>query len=370
MAKAIKISKGVDQGLRDFFESLFNKEKIKGVFALKKMNENGAVSSSLITNGEELKNAVPLAPYMPVNAGKVLSDFSLEGTAQEPVAAVLRPCELSAFVELIKRTQGNLDNILLISLTCGGVLPLKFIKEKKNEKSQSSYWEAVKNAEISPDIRATCKICENFIPQNADMVIASVGKKDLDTECTIYLTSKKGEDYAKQAGGSAFSEAIETEKVEKLKKKREEQKTKYLEDFEKEHMGREALVKTFASCLGCHGCSHACPICYCTLCDFDSKTIEYQPLNVKQELEQKGGLKVPPGNIFFHLGRMTHMAVSCVSCGMCSDVCPVDIPVASIFSVVGTSLQEVLNYIPGKDVEEPVPSGSYKEQEFVEVGEQ
>ena len=67
---------------------------------------------------------------------------------------------------------------------------------------------------------------------------------------------------------------------------------------------------------------------------------------------------------------MTHMAVSCVSCGMCSDVCPVNIPVSTVFSRVGDSLQKVFSYLPGRDVEEPVPSGTYKEEEFSEVGEQ
>ena len=79
---------------------------------------------------------------------------------------------------------------------------------------------------------------------------------------------------------------------------------------------------------------------------------------------------MPPGNIFFHLGRMSHMAVSCVSCGMCSDVCPVNIPVATLFSTVGDSLEKVFEYVPGRSLEEPVPEGTYKVEEFVEIGEQ
>jgi formate dehydrogenase subunit beta len=370
MSKALKINKGVEEGISALLESLLNNEKIKGVFTLRKMNEDGAVAYSLIANVDELKNAVPFYPFMPVNAGKALSDFTLQGETKETVAAVLRPCELRAFIELVKRTQGSLDNILLISLTCGGVFSLKSLKDEDRENRQSQYWESVKKAEISPDLRETCKSCEYFIPHRADMVIATVGKKDMDKECTIFLNTQKGEEFAKGAPGSTVSEEMENEEIKGLMKKRQEQKTKLLEDFEKEKVGLKAVVKTFAPCLGCHGCSHVCPICYCTLCDFDSKTLEYPPASIKSELNQKGGLKVPPGNIFFHLGRMSHMAVSCVSCGMCSDVCPVNIPVATLFSIVGASLQEVFDYVPGRDVEEPVPSGAYKEQEFVEVGEQ
>ena len=38
-----------------------------------------------------------------------------------------------------------------------------------------------------------------------------------------------------------------------------------------------------------------------------------------------------PEPLLFQLGRMSHMSLSCVSCGMCEDACPVDIPVGRIF---------------------------------------
>jgi formate dehydrogenase subunit beta len=370
MSDALKISKGIEQGLREFFEFLLKSGKVGGVFALKKMNDKEAVSYSLITDTDELKDVVPLYPLMPVNAGKALSSFTLEGVPEKPVAAVLRPCELRAFIELVKRNQGSLDNILLISLTCAGVYPLKSLTNGSLKKLLPQYWESVKKADIDPGIRDTCQSCENFIPQLADMTVVSLGKKNLDKECTIVLNTEKGEEYAREAPGSIISEEVETAETKKLKEKRNEKNEKMLEDFQKNGSGLKALIKTFASCLGCHGCSQACPICYCTLCDFDSKTQEYNPLSFSSELKQKGGLRVPPGTLYFHLGRMSHMAVSCVSCGMCSDVCPVNIPVSTLFSVVGASLQEVFGYIPGRDVEETVPSGTYKEEEFAEIGEQ
>lgn len=370
MSKALKINKGIEEGIIDLLESLLQSEKIKGVFTLKKMNEDGAVAYSLISSPDELKKAVPLYPFMPVNAGKVLSSFTLREATEEPVAAVLRPCELRAFIELVKRAQGSLENILLISLTCGGVYPLESLKNGDLKNHRSSYWETVKKAEIDPETRVTCQTCEDFVPQLADMTVATVGMKDMDKECVILLNPAKGEEYAVNAPGNIITETAENGSVEKLQKLRVEKKSKLFEDFAGEHVDPKALIKTFAPCLGCHACSHACPLCFCTLCDFDSKTCEYQPQSILSEISEKQGLKVPPGNIFFHLGRMTHMAVSCVGCGMCSDVCPVNIPVAVVFSRVGDSLQKVFAYIPGRDVEEPVPSGTYKEEEFAEVGEQ
>ncbi len=61
------------------------------------------------------------------------------------------------------------------------------------------------------------------------------------------------------------------------------------------------------------------------------------------------------------------MGISCVGCGMCSDVCPADIPVSSIFMKVGESVQKMFNYLPGRDVEEDIPITTFEEQELEEV---
>jgi formate dehydrogenase subunit beta len=367
MPKAIKIKKNVEEGLLDFLKSLLEKEKINGVFTLKKMDDKGAVSYSLITSPDEFKNAVPLYPFMPVNAGKALSSFTLLGKTDEPIAAVLRPCELRGFVELVKRAQGDMENFLIISQTCGGVLSLDLMGDKNQEKTVSQYWTSVQKADIFPETREACQFCENFLPINADITVASLGNKDLDKEFILFLNSPKAEEFAKEAGGSSVSEEIETKEINEFKKKREELQEKFFNETGK---GLESLINTFAPCLACHGCSHVCPICYCTLCEFDSKTQEYKAASLNSDLKRKGGLKVPTGNLLFHLGRMTHMAVSCVSCGMCSDVCPVNIPVATVFSKVGHTLQKEFNYFPGKDIEEPAPQGTYKEDEFKTTGEQ
>lgn len=369
MAKALKINKNTEEGLLQFLEFLLENGKVEGIFTLKKLNETGAVTYSLITNTEELKKAVPLSPFMPVNAGKVLSYFTLAEKTERPVAAVLHPCELRAFIELVKRVQGSMDNILLISTTCGGVFPMAFMNNGNAAEQLSPYKESVKKAEIFENTRETCQGCENFIPHLADITVLMVGKKDTDKECVICLNSAKGEKFASEAPGNAVSAEVESAETEKLTSKRKEHKEKLFENYDKNRLGISGLSKIFAACLGCHACGEACPICHCTLCDFDSKTCEYRPESFDSELERKGGLKIPPGTLFYHLGRMSHMAVSCIACGMCSDVCPVDIPVSDVFIKAGDALQDVFQYDPGKDVEEPVPWGVFKEEEFKEVGE-
>ena len=68
---------------------------------------------------------MPLLPIMPSQGGQVLSQLTQEEPFREPVAAVVRPCEVRAFFELVKRNKGSLDNLVLISPECPGVFPVQ-----------------------------------------------------------------------------------------------------------------------------------------------------------------------------------------------------------------------------------------------------
>ena len=187
MTKALKINKSVEQGIRSILTFLLENARVKGVFTLKKISKDGAVAYSLITKPDELNDAVPLFPLMPANAGKLLSRFTLKRNTTKPIVAVVKPCELRAFIELVKREQGSLENLFFISSTCGGVYPLKMAADGTIEKNLSKYWDAVKKGEIPTDLRSACKGCTEFIPYTADMTVDLIGKNDIDKQCVIFL---------------------------------------------------------------------------------------------------------------------------------------------------------------------------------------
>jgi formate dehydrogenase subunit beta len=369
MSKALIMKPGAAPGLQSFFKYLLESQKVKGIFTLKKTNESGAVAYSLITDLGELEKAEPLYPRMPVNAAKALSEMTLREALSEPMAAFLRPCELRAFTELVKRAEGSRENLLVISPSCGGVFPLSSSADGQSEAQMAAYSESNRRGEIAAGLRRTCEACTDFVPRLADIVVGFAGKGDLDQECTLFLETPRGEEFAQGAPGTAGTAEIETKELAQLREKRAAQRDRLFKEMDKEATGEKGLIQTFSACLGCHGCRQVCPICHCFTCAFESQIHENQPLSLESELERKGGTRLPSGTLFFHLGRVAHMAISCVNCGMCSDVCPVNIPVAEIFSMVGDSLQRVFEYYPGRAVEEALPSGVYKEAEFTEVGE-
>ncbi len=367
MPEARVMKQGVEQATKELLQFLLESGRVSAVLALGRTGDNGddGVAYSLFTDPDAFGAdgvAQPLLPSMPANAGGLLSRLTLKGSLSEPIAAVVRPCELRAFVELVKFNQASLDNVLLISSTCNGVYPLDMDVNGDRE----TYWQTAAQGELNADVRPTCQACLHFVPQNADVTISLLGEAHLDDQCTLYLNTEKG---------VAFLDGLET--VEKIAETAEptpsiqhvrRQREAYRESlFAGVEVGLQGLINTFGRCISCRACKTVCPICYCHLCYFDSQDCERSLEFYELELARKGGLRVPTDTVFFQLGRLAHMSVCCVGCGMCTDVCPADIPVSTIFSKVGATVQDLFDYEPGKDLEEEIPLRTFMEEEFPQV---
>jgi len=364
MPKVLKLNKSAEEGVRELLKFLLTNGKVKGVFTLRKTGEKDSVAYSLISDPADLDNAVPLFPLMPANAGKILSRLTLGNSAAAPVAVVAKPCELRALVELVKRGQGNLENFLFISTTCGGVYPLEMMVNGEVEGKLSQYWDTVKKGKITPDIRPACTGCEYFVPYNADMTVSLVGDPDVDKQCRIFLNTDRGEQFTAGMAGELLEQELDKEALAASRCDRAAQKKKL---FDEVNVDGFNLQKAVERCIGCHGCSKACPICYCYLCYFDSGAEEYGQSHYEAELEKTGYASVLPNNSLYHLIRLFHIGISCVGCGQCSDVCPVNIPLWNITLKAGEEIQKAFDYIPGRDVEEGVPITTFEAEEPASV---
>ena len=357
-------SSGKEKAIRDFLINAVNKGIFNAVIIPLKVPAGDAFTYVLVKDTALLEEAVSLPPTMFVQGAKAISSVTRLGEGTMKIAALMRPCELRAVIELSKLGQIHLENITLISIDCPGVLPTAdFLTDPK--KHERLFNDAAQKGDDSI-MRPVCQICDKSSMISGDLHIGTLGApKD-----SFFLISKtqKGNELMQKLGISLKDDiqnwqtkvtAISDEKRKKRKKAHEELKTT--------KGGLDNLLETFSQCINCHNCMRVCPVCFCRLCYFDSDYVKHHSEEYLQRAETKGSMRFLPDTILFHVGRMTHMSLSCVSCGACEDACPMSIPVAQLFSMTADQTQGLFEYVSGRSLEDRIPLIAYKEEELYQM---
>ena len=314
----------------EFLGGLMDNKIVEAVVVPMKGATGESYSPFLIKNVDLLKDCEPIAPVMSVNSARVVSNLTIKGALPFKTAVVLKPCELASFRELIKLNQISPENLLTISFDCEGI---NYLKDNENK-------------------REICEICTHFTPEFADIQIFSYGTDEtLVASENIDLKELKLKEID-------FSQKKREDFIEKLKKERESKREEKLSSI------KDSLKDLLKNCIVCKNCMRVCPICFCQECFFESPSLKGNSVTYSLRANRLHGLDFPENKLLFHLGRMNHMSVSCVSCGACEDACPAEIPVAQIFAAAGDELKKLFDYYPGKDLDEKVPFTCYQHDEL------
>ncbi len=364
-AAVISSKESLEKKLLEILRKTMEKEIFDAILIPMKVPAGDSFAYVLIRDKNLLKDASFFSPVMPVQGAKVLSSITRLGKGNMKIAAVMRPCEIRAAIELLKLNQVNLENITLISMDCPGVLPLSSFVDNP-EKSLSLFNKALQNWD-DKIMRPTCQICDKSNMITGDVHIGILGaKKD---NFFLISNSQKGNKMMDELGLTLKENVLDDwrAKSEERSEEKHMKRKKAFKDLKSKIGNLDKLLDVFSKCINCHNCMRACPICYCRLCYFDSDKMKHPPEDYFERAERKGSMRFLPDTILFHIGRMTHMSLSCVSCGSCEDACPMSIPVAQIFSMVADETQGLFDYVSGRDIEEPIPLVTYKEEELHEV---
>ncbi|MFC2012378.1 Coenzyme F420 hydrogenase/dehydrogenase, beta subunit C-terminal domain [Chloroflexota bacterium] len=356
--------------VRGFLRGLLEKGLVDALLIPVELPSGDNVAQTLVTGVEMLESANPLAPVLPVNSARIVSAMTRISSSKKKIGVVLRPCELRAVVELVKLSQISLENLVLIGIDCFGTYSMddysKLVGEGKSP-TQNALGLAKKGNEDSL-LREACQVCDYPFPMAADITIGLIGM-DLDKSILIQADSEEGEkilealELKEEDNGNKRQTAIDKIVAERKKKLEE-----LFERIGKDINGQEKLLTAFARCINCHNCRDVCPICYCRECLFDSPTFEWGADKYLDWASRKEALKMPTDTLLFHLTRLNHMASSCVGCGLCQEACPNDVPVFGIFRTVGSKVQDVFDYVPGRSLEDELPLSTFREDELQEVG--
>jgi len=299
----------------------------------------------------------------------------LNGAKDMKIAVTCKGCDAKAMYELAKRNQINLDNIVMIGLNCGGsvspVVARNMIASKyginpndvvKEEIDKGQFIVMTKDGQhkgISIDEleaeglgrRTNCQRCETKIPRQCDIACGNWGViGDKAGKATfVEICSDKGAfvfDGAVKAGvletsapnpkGLEIRGKIENVMIKMGKKSQDKQFAAIGEGTTRLNY----IMTESSRCIKCYGCIENCPICYCVECS-----------TKKNDLVPSGRL---PPDFMFQMIRFAHIADSCVNCGQCTDVCPMNIPNSLFMHAQQVELEKMFGHKPGMDMELPV----------------
>jgi formate dehydrogenase subunit beta len=323
--------------------------------------ESKAVDAVLvISKGSDLYDAQPVLIKDPKELAKTAGSLHcgtlllpkyvkkfLDGAKNMKIGVTVKGCDTMGFIELARRKQINLDNIIMIGVNCGGsVSPIsarKMIADKFGVDPDKVHKEEIDKGQfiieyegghkgISIDEleeagygrRSNCRRCKYKIPRQADLACGNwgvIGEK-AGKATFVEVCSDKG---AKLVEGAVKSGVLATETANpkglEIRAKVEGAMLKLGEKWRKKDFTAlganlwETINKETSRCIKCYSCIENCPVCF-----------------TAAEALTKGSIMIKPGelppNPMFHMRRFAHISDSCINCGQCEELCAMDIPLA------------------------------------------
>ena len=359
--------------LKGFFKTVLKRDDISAILAPWQLPMKNMVMPTLITDPRQLDGINPLAPAFALNSAKVVSRLTRKASGGK-VAAVMRPCEIRAFTELVKLKQGQTEDLVIIGLDCLGAFQNRDFFRWADDDMQAAtktFYTSVLAGEGAAmgdvDLASACKVCELPVPLGADIAIGLYGM-DTASRILVQAHTEVGENLL--AGLPAKKTEVPSARkkvIDKLIADHTAARDTMFEEIRAATDTLEKLTQYLANCVNCYNCRVACPVCYCRECVFVTDVFDHDPSQYLRWADRKGAVKMPTDTVFYHVTRLAHMSTACVGCGQCSNACPNDIPVMELFRTIAHRTQAAFDYQPGRNLEEKMPLTEFKEEEFTEV---
>jgi len=374
MARAAKLSvkdRNPVLSFQEFLKALLATGQVGAVLVPQHLAAKSAVMPTLVTDPEKLGEADPFAPAFPMNAARLLARLTRKPTGGL-VAAVLRPCEIRAFVELVKLKQGSLDEVLLIGADCSGAFRnidyAGYAGSRGIESTLKFHADLPGQAEADGvGLSPACKACEYPVAENADLMVCTFGMDVFDSMMVKANTTRGEEVLEKMKLPEATLPASRDEAVAAVIAARTAYRDRMFQETSDATADIEKLMSYLSNCVNCYNCRVACPVCYCRECVFLTDVFDHEPEQYLRWAKRKGVIKMPTDTVFFHLTRLAHMSTACIGCGQCSNACPNNVPVMELFRTVAHYTQRAFQYNAGASIEDEPPLSVFREREFPEV---
>jgi len=354
--------------LRAFLGTLLENKVVDALLVPVPTPDRRNLVPTLVRDPAQLANADPIAPVMPIQTARVLSQLTFTGT-KERLAVVLKACEWRAVVELTKLKQIDLEKVLTIGIDCYGTFKvLDYGAMAAPEPNLTA--RLLETAEPTTGfawpgraLRTACRVCDHFVPTGVDIRLGLLGM-DPRQEILVELADGRAELAPLLGIVAQEAPAGRAEAIAALQQARKARRDEAFAAIREQIKTREGMMNIFSPCLRCHNCTVVCPICYCRECIFRTPTFDHDSQQYMKWADRRGAVRMPTDTILFQITRLNHMSASCVACGLCEEGCPSDLPLTLIFSAVGEQVQKVFEYEAGRSLEDELPLTVFREDEL------
>jgi formate dehydrogenase subunit beta len=316
--------RGAVDAVRALLWSLMEADIVQALLVPLQRHPHEAPAPTLIKNRERLNKANPLAPVMTLNSAKIVG-LLLAQESGKRLAAVMRPCEICALLELRDQDRIILDDLVTISVDCLGshdeddYVQRSVLWGDEFPTHESLRWS--RRGPIAPyRFRQACQVCERPTFDQADISIGLFGQNTKEQ----MLVSIRPE--IEKRTGFARIYTTRAAREEDLSR-RNRILNEFLEQRHKAHQRALTeirskvaeltdLVFLLESCTLCGKCQEACPLT--RVSEFD---IEAYEENTQAYLAAR-------------ILDIVRRSESCVGCGMCEAACELGIPLMLITQMI------------------------------------
>ncbi len=326
--------------LQEFLTAWWRQYQLEALLAPAELSDHSGVAARVIQDPKKLSAVNPFAPVMLSNAASVLNQF-VQRHRGARLAAILRPCELRALVELQKRGRLSFDlrAVVTIGVDCLGTFaPATYAQCVKAHGAEVVTSEALCYAAdggFTPQrFRLACQACDWPAPQGADVIIGAIGVDPARYLLVIARDGATDSHLGLQAVANEMAVEAQVERREiavgDVIDMRAKRRAALLEEYRCKDVAN--ALAWFANCSLCGDCLDACPL-------YDGELTGL--------LGVHGGTRQSRRAPLAELIDVSRWLASCAGCGMCEESCHNNVPLTLLMMAFSHHLREELHYTAG-----------------------
>ena len=259
---------------------------------------------------------------------------------KRPFAIVAKGCDARAIAVLLQENYIKRDEIIILGVSCenGGVIDTKKLNRALRGKAATG---AAFDGNSS--VKVTVTTGEATVP-------AADALADRCLECTQAYPVVSDFLFGEKVDGRTYGKRFAA--VSAIADKSMEERSQF-------------WAGHFDRCIRCYACRAICPMCYCDECVVDSCSfVTSAATSADEKADRIRWIErscSPSENAMYHMVRAMHLAGRCTDCGECERVCPVNIPLRLLNTMLEREALEMFEYTPGLDPEQPSLISSFKD---------